>query len=149
VIEGGVQLTPDADGDGRGGSKTAGIASSIDHLISKTIPSLDPKYRAFVVVSGALAILLLGVVFISTDPTTAKLATLGILAIVALNSLLVFFLARECVRTDDYTRRRRAAESVNGKWWQLVVENGNEGRPSADGVDIVASVFTRKQDYTT
>lgn len=117
--------------------KSTGVAGSIGGLISKSVPALKPEHRAFVVVSGALTMLLLGIVFVSADTTIAKWATLGVLVIVALDSLLVFLLVRGSAHTDDYTRRRLAADSVNGKWWQLVLVKGADGRTWAEGVTIV------------
>jgi hypothetical protein len=123
-----------------GQAKKEGAVGSIRGLVSDNIPALRPEHRAFVVVNGVLAILLLGVLLFSADAATAKWATAGTLALFALNSILVFLLSRGRQRTrqtGDYERRRQAAESVNGDWWQIILVSGEHGDILVEGLTIV------------
>ena len=109
-------------------------------LITKNVPALRPDHRSFVVVNGVLALVLLGVLLSSPDVTTVKWLTAGTLVYFALNSALLFLLAREKqkVRAEgDYDRRRRAAESVNGNWWQAILVKGDNGEIFIEGLTIV------------
>ena len=114
--------------------------SAIGSLVTESIPSLRPEHRALVVVSGVLALLLLGVLLLSQDSATAKWATAGTLVLFALNSVLVFLLSSSRQRgkqEGDYDRRRRAADSVNGPWWQLILVKSDDGDIVAEGLTVV------------
>lgn len=113
--------------------------ATILRLVSENIRALSLDHRAFVVVNGVLAVLLLGVVLFAKDIATAKWATAGILPLFALNSVLVYLLARGKQRlrqVGDYDRRRKAADSVNGRWWQIILVRHN-GEIQVEGLTIV------------
>jgi hypothetical protein len=116
-------------------------SSSIRGLISDNLGRVRPEHRAFVLVNGVLALFLLGVLLASRDVATAKWATLGTLVLVALNMAFVFVLSRSRQRQQpegDYGRRRQAAESVNGDWWQVILVSGNSGEILVEGLTVVS-----------
>lgn len=67
-----------ADPETRSDNSTGRQASSPDpvgiigKLVTENVPALRPDHRAFVVVNGVLAALLLGVLLFSKDIATAK-----------------------------------------------------------------------------
>jgi hypothetical protein len=114
--------------------------SSIRGLVTDNLGKVRPEHRAFVLVNGVLALFLLGVLAASRDVATAKWATLGTLVLLALNMAFVFFLSRSRQSKKpegDYDRRRQAAESVNGDWWQVILVSGDSGEILVEGLTIV------------
>jgi hypothetical protein len=84
--------------------------------------------------------LLLSVVLFSTDLTVAKWITAGSLIVVALNSILQYRLSQGAQRSPqagDFGRRQLAAQSVNGRWWQVILVRTDDGEQLVEGLTIV------------
>jgi hypothetical protein len=92
--------------DGGDGSRGSAGFGGIRGIVSDNIPAIAPQQRAFVVVSGVLAMVLLAVALVATDLTVAKWIVAGTIIVVALNSLLQFRLSQGTQRS----RRLRAAK---------------------------------------
>ena len=134
-------------------TKGDSLAASLRGIVTDNVPDLRIDHRALVIVNAVLVILLLGVVIFSTDATSVKWATGGTLIVFGVNSILVFLLSRSSQRADqaaqrvtqeaatrtpgDYERRRKAAESVNGDWWQIILYRDDQGKIVAEGLTIV------------
>jgi hypothetical protein len=118
--------------------------SGLERLVSKNLEKIAVQSRALVVVAGIVAIVAIGLVVV-VDDQVGRVVGLGVfLALMLVVTILLYLTSRATGgggENTDHAAVAGAVSSVNGRWWQLVV---NDQTPGLSVIDIDLSVLPNR-----